>query len=242
MNNVAVVTGASRGIGRAIAWKYAQMGYDLAICCKENTDALKETERKILSHAVSCVSFTGDMGKRSEAERFFDKVFSSYGKVDILVNNAGVSYIGLLQDMSESDWDHVISSNLNSVFHCSKLVIPNMLKSKSGKILSISSIWGNTGASMEVAYSTSKGGINAFTRALAKELAPSGIQVNAIACGVIDTSMNAFLSDEEKEALLNEIPIGRMGTCEEVAELAYAITQKNEYLTGQIITLDGGLT
>ena len=142
--------------------------------------------------------------------------------------------------MRPEEWNAVLSTNLNSVFHCSKLAVQMMLPKKSGKILSISSVWGCIGASMEVAYSTTKGGINAFTKALAKELAPSNIQVNAIACGIINTEMNSFLSKEEMDAILDEIPAGRMGTADEVAELAYDINKKNDYLTGQIIILDGG--
>lgn len=240
MNKTAIVTGASRGIGRAIALKYAENGYDLAICCKKNEKELEETKKAILRKNVSCVSFLGDMGNFHDVERFFSEILLHYRQIDVLVNNAGISYLGLLQDMAPEEWEKVISTNLNSVFYCSRAVIPEMLKRKSGKILSISSIWGISGASMEVAYSTSKGGVNTFTKALAKELAPSGICVNAIACGVIDTEMNHFLSEEEKNALLEEIPSGRMGTCEEAAELAYMINQGNNYLTGQIITLDGG--
>ena len=242
MNKTAVITGASRGIGRSIALKYAKMGYQLAICCKQDRTALEETRAGILSCHTSCISFIGDMGNHEDVKNFFDEILSRYGKIDVLINNAGISYLGLLQDMTPEEWNQVISTNLNSVFYCSKAAIPDMVRRKSGKILSISSIWGDHGASMEVAYSASKGGVNAFTKALAKELAPSGICVNAIACGVIDTSMNAFLSEEERQALIEEIPAGRMGTCEEVAELAYTLGRESNYLTGQIITMDGGFS
>ena len=164
----------------------------------------------------------------------------SYGKIDILVHNAGRSHIGLLQDMSPEEWQELLATNLSSAFYLSKLTIPTMLQQGYGKILFISSVWGLTGASMEVAYSASKGGLNTFTKALAKELAPSNIQVNAIDCGAIDTSMNDFLTKEETAALLEEIPTGRMGTPEEVAELSLLLCEKNNYLTGQIVSLDGG--
>lgn len=163
-----------------------------------------------------------------------------FGHIDVLVNNAGISYVGLLTDMSEEDWNRVISSNLTSVFNCCSLAIPEMVRKKSGKIINISSVWGNVGASCEVAYSASKGGMNAFTKALAKELAPSNIQVNAIACGAIDTEMNSLLTDEELSELKNEIPAGRLGRAEEVADLVYQLSRDNTYLTGQIIGLDGG--
>lgn len=237
---VVAITGASRGIGKAIALKYAKEGYNLAICCHTRTEELLAVQKEIENHSANCIIFTGDMGNFKEAAAFFDKIQTNFGRLDILINNAGISHIGLLQDMSSEEWNTILSSNLNSVFHCSKLAIRMMLPEKHGKILSISSVWGFVGASMEVAYSTTKGGINSFTKALAKELAPSGIQVNAIACGIIDTEMNSFLSTEELNYILEEIPAGRMGTAEEVAKLAYDINEKNDYLTGQVIILDGG--
>lgn len=237
---VAVVTGASRGIGRAIAVRYARMGYDMAISCRRQREKLEETAREIRAMGVDCITFVGDMGLPTEVDSFFDIICRHYKQIDILVNNAGISHVGLLQDMSPGDWDTILTANLRSVFLCSRAAIPKMLAAQSGKILCISSIWGNVGASMEVAYSTTKGAVNAFTKALAKELAPSHIQVNAIACGMIDTEMNDCFTPEEISAITEEIPAGRMGTPQEVAELACQITQNNEYLTGQIITLDGG--
>jgi 3-oxoacyl-[acyl-carrier protein] reductase len=142
--------------------------------------------------------------------------------------------------MTPSDWDKVIATNLTSVFNCCSLAVPDMVSNKYGKIINISSVWGNVGASCEVAYSASKGGMNAFTKALAKELAPSNIQVNAVACGAIDTEMNHFLGDDELMQLIEEIPANRLGRAEEVADLVYHLAYKNEYLTGQVIGLDGG--
>lgn len=239
-NKIAVITGASRGIGRAIALKYAKNGYDVAICCRHSKQCLEETAQQIRSMQVRCLTYLGDMGNYDDACTFFQKIEAELGSIDILINNAGISCFGLLQDTTPEQWNTMLASNLNSVFYCSKLAIPKMLAKKSGKILSISSVWGNVGASMEVPYSTTKGAINAFTKALAKELGPSNIQVNAIACGMIDTEMNAVLSPEDIASITEEIPVGRMGTPQEVADLAFAITKKNDYLTGQIITLDGG--
>ena len=165
-----------------------------------------------------------------------------YGGLDVLINNAGISYIGLLQDMTSGDWDRILRTNLTSVFNCCKLAIPMMLSAGRGKIVNISSVWGNVGASCEVAYSATKGGINAFTKALAKELAPSNIQVNAVACGAIDTEMNQWLEEDDLIALVEEIPTGRLGRAEEVADLVYHLGYKNAYLTGQVIGLDGGWT
>lgn len=182
----------------------------------------------------------GDMGDFSFCQEVFAKAHRHGLYPDLVINNAGISYIGLLQDMTPEEWDRIVRTNLTSVFNCSKLAIPHMLEQKSGKILNISSVWGNVGASCEVAYSATKGGINSFTRALAKELAPSNVQVNAVACGAIDTDMNHFLEKEELEALKEEIPAGRLAKPEEVAQLLLQLARSDSYLTGQIIGFDGG--
>ena len=189
---------------------------------------------------AECLAVQADVGNPDDCKRLFKEIESRFDHVDVLVNNAGISIIGLLQDLSFEDWNRILSANLSSVFHCAKLAIPGMIHNHSGKIINISSVWGIAGASCEVAYSACKGGINSFTKALAKELAPSNIQVNAIACGVIDTQMNACFSEEERAELADEIPAGRFGTPEETAHLAVQLATGNEYLTGQIITLDGG--
>lgn len=241
MNKTVLITGSSRGIGNAIARAFAKEGCRLIINCSKSPDALLAlaTELQTAYHSEVLTS-VGDVSDYLYIEQLFDQITARFGGVDIVVNNAGISHIGLLGDMTIEEWNHIISVNLTSVFSTSKLAIPHMLHQKSGKIINISSIWGNVGASCEVAYSACKGGINAFTRALAKELAPSNIQVNAIACGVIDTEMNACFSEDERRALEDDIPAGRFGNPEEVAALAVQLATGNEYLTGQIITLDGG--
>ena len=163
------------------------------------------------------------------------------GGLDVLVNNAGISHFGLLSDMSDEEWQTVMDTNLSSAFYCCREAIPYMISKKQGRIINISSMWGVAGASCEAAYSASKAGLNGLTQSLAKELAPSNIQVNAIACGVIDTEMNARLNEEEQNALKEEIPAGRFGTPEEVAKLALLLAEAPAYLTGQIIRMDGGL-
>ena len=198
------------------------------------------TKKEIESYQVPCLAFMGDMGDMSQCEALFKQIKKQFSALDVLVNNAGISYIGLLQDMKTEDWDRIIRTNLTSVFNLSKLAIPDMVARKYGKIINISSVWGNVGASCEVAYSATKGGINAFTKALAKELAPCGIQVNGVACGAIDTEMNQFLEEDELISLVDQIPAGRLGKAEEVADLVYHLGYKNSYLTGQIIGLDGG--
>lgn len=235
-----LVTGSSRGIGKAIAVKFANEGYQVVINGAHQEDVLQNTKKEIESYQVPCHAFLGDLGQYEQAKELFTQVKQRFGNVDILINNAGISYIGLLSDMTPNEWDKIIRTNLTSVFNCCSLAIPHMVKNQFGKIINISSVWGNVGASCEVAYSASKGGMNAFTKALAKELAPSNIQVNAIACGAIDTQMNHFLADDELRQLIDEIPTNRLGRPEEVADLVYYLANKNEYLTGQVIQLDGG--
>lgn len=236
MKKNAFISGASRGIGRAIAKRLASLGYNLFLTCHTNKELLLDLKQELESaYQIECHCYIGDMGSYD----FVSSVFDDFSQLDVLVNNAGISHVGLLSDMSVEEWHKVMNTNLSSVFHTSKLAIPKMLKEHHGNIINISSVWGNAGASMEVAYSASKGGVNSFTKALAKELAPSNIQVNAIACGVIDTDMNNCFSEEEKECLIDEIPACRMGTAEEVAQLVEQLIHAPAYLTGQIITLDG---
>lgn len=235
-----LVTGASRGIGKAVAIKFAKKGYNVVISCVHRAEQLEQTRREIESFQAPCLAYLGDMGDLKSCETLFSQIRSRFGGVDVLVNNAGISYIGLLQDMSSEDWERMLHVNLTSVFNCCKLAIPYMVRQKQGKIVNVSSVWGVVGASCETAYSATKGGINALTKALAKELAPSNIQVNAVACGAIDTEMNHFLHREDLIGLMEDIPAGRLGKAEEVADLAYHLGYKESYLTGQIIGLDGG--
>ncbi|MBQ3030466.1 MAG: 3-oxoacyl-ACP reductase FabG [Agathobacter sp.] len=241
MKKTVLVTGASRGIGKAIAHKFAKEGYSVIINCSKSADALYNLKQELeTSYQTSVLASIGDIGDFSYVNELFLEIEKEFGGVDVLVNNAGISYIGLLSDMEVDEWQSIIDTNLSSAFYTSKLALPYMLSKKCGKIINISSVWGNVGASCEVAYSASKGGLNTFTKALAKELAPSNIQVNAIACGCIDTAMNQCFSAEERLALEEEIPAGRFGTPEEVAALTYTLATDCNYMTGQVITLDGG--
>ena len=237
MSKKALITGASRGIGDAIAKELARQGFDLTLTCLNSLDQLKELagglEKK---YGVSCHIFQGDMGDPEAVDRLFDGL----NRLDVLINNAGISHIGLLSDMSVSQWRRVMSTNLDSCFYTCRRAIPLMVHAKQGRIINISSVWGQAGASMEAAYSASKGGVNSLTKALAKELAPSNIQVNAIACGVIDTDMNRCFAPEEMASLIEEIPADRIGRPEEVAALAGQLITAPAYMTGQIITIDGG--
>lgn len=241
MKKTVLITGASRGIGRAVAHAFARAGYNLIITCLKSADELTALKKELeQSCPVDVLPFVGDVSSASDMEALFEAANSRFGGIDVLINNAGISHIGLLSDMSLEDWNRIVGVNLTSVFLSCKLAIPRMIHRKSGKIINISSVWGVAGASCEVAYSACKGGVNAFTKALAKELAPSNIQVNAIACGVIDTQMNACFTEEERLALMDEIPAGRFGTADEVAALALQLAEGNDYLTGQVIVLDGG--
>lgn len=235
----ALLTGASRGIGKSVADMLAAYGYHLYLTCRHSKETLFDyAEELSAKYGISCTPFVADAGNPEAIASIFEQIKD----LDVLINNAGISYVGLLSEMSLTDWRNVISTNLDSVFYTSRLAIPLMLKKHSGKIINISSVWGNVGASMEVAYSASKGAVNALTKALAKELAPSNIQVNAIACGVIDTDMNSHLDAEEMEILRQEIPCDRIGTPSEVAQMVKNLLNAPKYLTGQVITLDGGWT
>ena len=240
MKKTIVITGASRGIGKAIAIELAGKDTNIVINCVNNVDKLNEVKSIIEEKGSVCETFIGDMGNYSDVQKMFDMCLQRFGQVDVLINNAGISVVGLFQDMGENEWHRICNTNIDSVFNCCNFAVKDMMKRHCGKIINISSVWGLYGASCEVAYSATKGAVNSFTRALAKELAPSGIQVNAVACGAIDTEMNGHLSDDDKASLAEEIPAGRFGDPQEVAELVKSLSGMNSYLTGQIITLDGG--
>ena len=237
MRKKALITGASRGIGAAAARALAQDGYDLFLVCKSSKEALERVRQELTQqYGIFCETALCDVSNAREVET----MIKNAGEIHVLVNNAAVSYVGLLTDMSLREWHQVMDTNLNSLFYICRLVVPQMVHRKEGKILNISSVWGKAGASMEVAYSASKGGVNSFTKALARELSPSNIQVNGIAFGVIDTEMNACFSAEELRLLEEEIPAGRMGSVREAGELIRLIIGAPAYLTGQILTMDGG--
>ncbi len=233
----ALITGASRGIGAALARELAKAGYRLHLTCRQSGQALRGLGRKLEeAYGIEAVCHTSPVGDWQAAQA----LFSHIGSLDVLINNAALSHYGLLQDMAPDQWRELMAVNLDGIFYYAKLAIPLMLRGGSGHILNISSVWGQRGASMEAAYSASKGGVDSLTKALAKELAPSGIRVNAISPGWISTDMNRHFDQNEEAALLEDIPLGRAGLPEEVARLALAILESPAYLTGQIIGIDGG--
>ncbi len=235
-----IITGASRGIGRAAALALAPETECMAICCHTQADELHTVKKEIEAQDCKCLTFIGDISDYSFTAGMVQAVTSVTGKIDALINNAAISSVGLFTDMSPEQWQHMINVNLNSIYNTCHCVVPHMIHEHAGHILNISSVWGLAGASCEVAYSAAKGAVNSFTKALAKELAPSHIAVNAIAFGAIDTSMNAHLTLEERQMLEDEIPYGRMATSEEAAICIKNIINMPSYLTGEIIKFDGG--
>jgi 3-oxoacyl-[acyl-carrier protein] reductase len=240
MSKTAIITGASSGIGRACALLLADYFDNIVINSFHHPDDLEDTRQQISKKGGNCLTFTGDIGDYNFVSDMMRTVTTTCPPVDLLVNNAGISHIGLLSDMTIEQWNQLVNTNLTSVFNCCNRIVPHMVKNHSGHIINISSMWGLSGASCEVAYSATKGGVNAFTQALAKELAPSHIRVNALACGTIDTHMNACFSPEEMAELCDDIPACRLGKPEEIAQAVLQLYQSPFYLTGEIIKIDGG--
>ena len=235
MGKVAVVTGGSRGIGAAIVKKLAKEGYKVVL----NYNKSNEEAMAIANSFENVETYQADMGKENEAESIIDYAYNEYGKIDLLVNNAGIDLEKLIQDTEMQEFNNVMNVNMKAVFITSRAAAKYMINQKSGSIINISSIYGVNGASGASAYSMSKGAIDALTKSLAKELGPSNIRVNSIAPGFIDTEMNSYLTVEEVQEVIEEIPLRRLGTPEEVANLVYMIDNA-EYVTGEVIGINGG--
>lgn len=238
-----LITGGARGIGRELSIAFAKAGYLTVINYNKSEEQSKRLTQELTAQNLTACRIRADVSKSGEVKDMFDKIYSDFGKVDVLINNAGVSLIKEFADTSEEDWDFVLNANLKSAFLCGKHAAGGMLKLGKGRIINIASVWGLCGASCEVAYSASKAGLIGFTKALAKEFAPNGITVNAIAPGFIDTEMNAALSAEARNSFLKEIPIPRAGLAQEVAATAlFLASDEAAYITGQTISVDGGLS
>lgn len=239
---VALVTGASRGIGKAIIIELSKAGAEVILNYRENDVAAEETLKIIKDNGGYGVKIKGDVGDYSFCNNMMKEIIERFGKIDILVNNAGISKVGLFTDMVEGDFDELINTNLKGVFNCSHNALQYMLEKKSGCIINVSSMWGNYGGACEVIYSASKGGINAFTKALAKEVAPSNIRVNAVAPGVIESDMNKWLNHQEQQQLIDEIPLCRFGKAEEVGKVVvFLASEASSYVNAHIINIDGGI-
>ena len=235
VNKVVVVTGSSRGIGANIVKTLAKKGYRVILNYNKSENYAQNVQKELINVDI----FKADVSKKAEAVSLINFAIEKYGKIDVLINNAGISQSKLFTDLTDEDWNNIINSNLNSAFFCSREAAKNMIHNKSGLIINISSIWGITGASCEVAYSTSKAALNGFTKALAKELGPSNIRVNAIAPGIINTDMNNYLSNEELESIKEEIPLDRIGETIDISKCVEWLIEDN-YTTGQIISINGG--
>lgn len=236
-----LITGGSRGIGAAIARRFAAERVNIVIHYLQSHEIANETARTCMALGANVLTISADLRSKEQLERMRDKLASHNMLPDILVNNGGISHYGMLMDVTEAEWDDVMAVNLKGMFLCSQLFMPFMISQRYGRIINVSSIWGMSGASCEVLYSTTKGGMNAFTKALAKELAPTGVTVNAVAPGAVDTEMMGGFDEAEKAAIEQEIPIGRFGSTDEIASLVYFLSlPESSYITGQVISPNGG--
>lgn len=238
---VALVTGGARGIGRAIALALAREGADVAIC-DIDLEGAKEVARRISALGRRALALRADVSRYEEVQQMIREILTRFGKIDILVNNAGIIRRGSFEEHSEADWDRVIAVNLKGTFNCAKEVIPLMKEQRYGKIINISSVAGKIGdIASAPSYGASKGAINAFTKSLARELAPYGINVNAIAPHAIETEMSAEWSEEKRRQIISQIPLGRLGRPEEVAEaVVFLASDGASFITGEILDVNGG--
>jgi 3-oxoacyl-[acyl-carrier protein] reductase len=235
----ALITGGTKGIGKAVAREFLQQGYEVIINYYHDEETALATQEEFNAEGYCPILMRADVSDEESVKDMFKEVFRIYDKIDVLVNNAGISKIQVIQDTTLSDWEDVFGVNVKGTFLCSREVVDSMIIAGGGSIINIASIWGEVGASCEVAYSASKGAVIAFTKALAKELAPSFVRVNCISPGVIDTEMNGHLSDMEMEDLISQIPIGRLGAGEDVAKACLFLAE-NSYITGEVLSIGGG--
>ena len=242
MSKTVLITGASKGIGATMAMRFAEKGYNVVMNYNNSVQSALLLQRSLSENGYSVMAFKANVKNRLEVDLMVKEAIYRFGTIDILINNAGVSHQSLVTDLSEQDWNHIIGTNLTGVFNCTQAVLPTMINQKSGSILNISSMWGEVGASCEVAYSAAKAGVIGFTKALAKEVGPSGITVNCITPGLIDTAMNQNLSEEDVAAIVNDTPLSRIGSTNDVATAAmYLTSDEASFITGQILGVSGGL-
>ena len=238
-NKVVIVTGGSRGIGAEIVKTLANEDYKIVLNYNNSKEQAEKIQQELLEKGKNIEIVKADVSKKEEAEKLIQFAIDKFNKIDILINNAGISQEGLFTEVTENKWKKIIDTNLNSVFYCTQKALKYMIQKQQGCIINISSIWGETGASCEVAYSTTKAAINGMTKALAKEVGPSNIRVNAIAPGIIDTDMNKNLITKELEQIKEEIPLNKIGKAIDIAKCVKWLIE-DEYTTGQIISINGG--
>ncbi|MDD6807066.1 MAG: 3-oxoacyl-ACP reductase FabG [Oscillospiraceae bacterium] len=238
---VALVTGSSGGIGEGIARKFASLGYSVAVNYNTSKTDAEIIVNDIINAGGTAKAYKCNVQDISEVNKMILEIKNDFGNIDVLVNNAGVSNIGLLTDVTDEEYDRIMGVNVKGVFNVTKAVLPGMIHNKFGSIINISSMWGEVGASCEVVYSASKAAVIGFTKALAKEVGPSGIRVNCITPGVIDTKMNSCHSDETMKELCEETPLGRIGTVQDVANVAvFLASDSASFVTGQVVSVSGG--
>lgn len=238
MKQTVLITGASRGIGAAAARLFAAQGYRVAICCHTQMEKAEE----LAASLPDAAAFTADVAKETDVVRMVDAVHSRFGEIHVLINNAGIAMQKMFTDTTAADWNRVFDVNVTGIFYACRAVLPEMIRRKSGRIVNVSSMWGVTGASCEVAYSASKAAVIGLTKALAKEVGLSGITVNCVAPGVIDTEMNANLSAEDRAVLCDETPLARIGTAQEAAQaILFLASDRASFVTGQVLGVNGGI-
>ena len=238
----ALITGGSRGIGAAAARLFARRGWGVAVGYCQNGARAAALARELEGQGVPAMAVGADVADSRQAAEMVDNVLEKFCQLDILVCAAGISHVGLISQIDEDEWRRLFAVNVDGVHHCCRAVLPHMLEKKAGSIVTVSSMWGQVGASCEAAYSAAKGAVIAYTKALAKELGPSNIRVNCVAPGVIDTEMNAHLTPGDLAALADETPLGRIGTPEEAAAaIAFLASDEASFLTGQVVCPNGGL-
>lgn len=239
VHKAVLVTGGSRGIGAEIVKMLAKENYSIVLNYNHSEKQAIQIQEELQKQGKQIAIFQADVSKREAVKKLIQFTINTFGTIDVLINNAGIAQEKLFTDITDDDWNTMLNTNLNSVFYCTQEALPEMIRKKEGCIINISSIWGITGSSCEVAYSTAKAGINGMTKALAKELGPSNIRVNAIAPGIIDTSMNEYLTKEEKQVIEQEIPLEKVGKTIDIARCVKWLME-DEYTTGQIISINGG--
>ena len=242
MNRIALITGASRGIGRAAAELLAERGYRLMLNYFRSEGSALELKQKLTAAGADAEIFQADVGDPRQAEAMAEACCKRFGRVDVLINNAGIADVGRLTEVTDERWDRLWRVNVGGVFYTCRAVLPRMIREKRGKIINLSSIWGIAGASCEAAYSATKAAVIGLTKALAKEVGPSGIQVNCIAPGAVETDMNAALDEAALRSLREETPLGRLGTPREIAAaIAFLASEESDFITGQVLSPNGGL-
>lgn len=241
MNKTVLITGASKGIGAATAIRFAEKGYNVVMNYNNSVQSALILQKSLSESGFKVIAYQANVRNRLDVDLMVKETIERFGSIDILINNAGIASQGLFTDISEIEWNEVVDVNLNGTFNCAQAVLPHMINKKSGCIINISSMWGQVGASCEVAYSAAKAGVIGLTKALAKEVGPSGIRVNCIAPGLIETGMNQELTLEDVAAIVDQTPLGRIGTTNDIANTALFLASEDaSYITGQVIGVNGG--